>query len=460
MMRHWSLEELEMPLQAHLLGRNAVAEGFSTDSRNLRPGEVFVALSGERFDGHAYLDQVADKGAVGAVVSRDVNTPLSLLRVQDTQRALGKLGRLNRDLFAGPLVAVTGSSGKTSVKNMLSAIFARQGETLATEGNFNNEIGVPLTLLRLAPEHRFAVVEMGAAKPGDIDYLCQLGRPDIAVLTNAMPAHLEGFGSIDAVAATKGEIFERLGEQGVAVINADSPYADLWRERAGEAQVVEFGLSPTAAVRAQDIRENASGPTFTLVTEQGEVVVQLSVLGKHNVFNALAAAAAALAAGVSLADIRLGLESVTAVAGRMQRHTLASGAVVVDDCYNANPGSVRAAIDWLASNPGRRILVLGWMAELGADSERLHAEVGAAAKAAGIDELWGAGPEVAPAITAFGEGGRWFESREALLVGIDPQLTDGDTVLIKGSRSAGMEAVLSQLLNEELQQDANAGTGN
>ena len=452
-MRAMMLSELEAPLQARLTGNDAQISGVSTDSRSLSPGDLFVALSGENFDGHDYVPQLAAAGAAAVLVSRDVDTPLPQLRVVDTQQALGHLGAHNRQLYNGPLVAITGSSGKTTVKNMVQAVLSRRGRTLATQGNFNNEIGVPLTLLRLEPGVEYAVVEMGAARAGDIAWLCELGRPSVAMLLNAMPAHLQGFGSVDDVAAAKGEIFDGLGKGEFAIINADQPWAEEWRARAGAATVLDFGLErPAALGAAETVCNGVKGVSFTAQTPVGEMRLELALPGNHNVANALAAIAVGLACELSLAEIKAGLESVKPVPGRLQSSRSPSGATVVDDCYNANPGSVRAAIDILAGCDGRRTLVLGAMKELGEDSETLHRQIGDYARDAGIERLWGVGPELQVCIEAFGTGGCYFADRAAALARLEGAFGPADTVLVKGSRSAGMEQVLHALL-------ADAATG-
>ncbi len=447
MMRPFALSELQLPLAAQLHGPDREIIGVSTDSRTLRRGDLFVALRGANFDGHAYGAQVQSAGATAVLVSAPAPGSLPQLRVADTLLALGKLGAFNRALFSGPLVAITGSSGKTTVKNMVHAVLSRRGETLATEGNFNNEVGVPLTLLRLRPEVQFAVVEMGAAAAGHIDYLCSLARPTVALLLNAMPAHLEGFGSVEGVAAAKGEIFDRLGEYDVAVINADQPWAKQWRKRAAAATVLDFGLEQAAAISARDIQSRGvEGVSFTASTPVGDMAMRLALPGVHNVSNALAAVAVGLACDISLLEIRDGLESLQPVDGRLRAMRSSQGVVVIDDCYNANPGSVRAAIDMLAACPGQRTLVLGAMLELGANSSALHREVGEYALAAGIERLWGVGPELEVSVNAFGSNGRYFENRAAAVSALPGQFGAGDTVLVKGSRSAGMEQILRALL--------------
>ena len=444
MMRPMTLSELAAPLSATLLGSDRTFTGVSTDSRSIAAGDLFVALAGENFDGHAYLQQVAAAGAVGAVVSKPANTDLSLLQVDDSQRALGLVGAYNRALYEWPLVAVTGSSGKTSVKNMISAILSRRGETLATEGNFNNEVGVPLTLLRLEPRHQFAVVEMGAARGGDIAWLCQLGKPTIAMVLNAMAAHLDGFGSVEDVAVAKGEIYDGLGASDIAVINADQPWAAQWRERAAPARIIDFATERPAVVTAQKIiGRGIDGTSFTAVTPLGEFEVALAVPGRHNVANALAAIAVGVACELQPQEIAAGLANVRAVGGRLATRFTAAGTTVIDDCYNANPGSVRAAIDLLASCPGRRTLVLGEMRELGPGSMELHRQMGEYASTRGIDRFWGVGSALASAVSAFGHGGTLFEDRQEAITAVPSSFEVDDTVLIKGSRGAGMELVLA-----------------
>ncbi len=447
MMRAWTLSELEAPLDAQLLGVDTTVVGVSTDSRSIAAGELFVALQGENFDGHEYLEQVEQAAAAGAVVSVNSTSALPQLRVEDTQRALGLLGAYNRKDFSGKVVAITGSGGKTTAKNLVAAILAKKGCTLATEGNFNNEIGVPFTLLKLAPEHQFAVVEMGAARAGDIEWLVALGRPSVAVLLNAMPAHLESFGSVEDVAQAKAEIFDQLQAGDTAVFNADQKFASQWRERAGDAVILDFGISQSsAAVRAINIQARGfSGVSFTAVTPKGEIAVNLQLSGTHNVSNALAAIAVGLACEVPLNDIKTGLASVSAVSGRLALVETSSGATLVDDCYNAQPGSVKAAIDLLAKSKGRRTLVLGAMKELGPDSESLHIEVAEYARDSGIEQMWGVGTQLRSAIQTFGDGGKYFSSRETAIENVSEVFSKGDTVLVKGSRSAGMELVLKAI---------------
>ena len=449
MMRSWLLSELEEPLQGYRSGADGMVAGVSIDSRSVRAGDLFVALRGENFDGHDYLKQVEEAGAVAALVSLDGETKLPTIRVDNTQKALGLLGAHNRSFFEGSVIAITGSGGKTTVKNMVNAVLSQRGSTLATAGNFNNEIGVPLTLLELAPEHEFAVVEMGAARVGDISWLVKLGRPSVAVLLNAMPAHLESFGSVEDVASAKGEIFDGLGGADVAIINADQPWAEQWRRRAGEARILDFSLIKPAAISAVDIETRGfAGSRFIAKTPLGDFPVNLQLPGKHNVANALAAIAVGIACDLSVSEIQQGLACTAPVAGRIVTTPAESGALLVDDCYNAQPGSVKAAIDLLVEAQGRRTLVLGAMKELGPDSESLHIDVALYAKASGIEQLWGVGAELQSAVKAFGEGGNYFSDRESAIDFLAGAFSQGDTVLVKGSRSAGMETVLAALATD------------
>lgn len=451
-MRPFSLDELAALVGGRRLGAAARFAGAAIDSRRIAPGELFAALPGARADGHDFLPAAAAAGAAAALVSRPVEADLPQLQVDDVAAALAAMAAANRGEFRAPLVGITGSCGKTTVKGMLEAVLRRQGPTLATAGNLNNELGVPLTLLRLAPEHAFAVIEMGARSRGHIAYLCSLALPTVSVLLNAMEAHLEVFGSVDDVAQGKGEIYDRLGPGGVAVVNADQVYSDAWRRRAERtgATVLTFGVAGDADFRASAVAlRGDAGSAFTLHTPAGAAAVELALPGGHNVVNALAAAAAAHACGLAPAQIAAGLGDAGAVAGRLARHRGRGGATVIDDCYNANPGSVRAAVDLLAGCSGPTVLVLGAMLELGDASDAFHGEIGKRARERGIDRLVGVGEALRPALAAFGPGGRWYATREEAAAAVDDWASAASTILVKGSRSAGMEAVLAALLPPE-----------
>lgn len=431
-------------LAAERTGADVEFLGVSTDTRSLPAGALFIALRGPRFDAHDYVAEAAARGAVALLVEHAVDSPLPQLIVRDTRLALGRLAAAWRLHCNTPLVAITGSNGKTTVKEMSRAIFAQSGAVLATEGNLNNDIGVPLTLLRLTPQHRHAVIEMGANHAGEIAYLSDLAQPDAAVITNAGPAHLEGFGSVEGVARAKGEIYRGLRENGVAVINADDAYADLWRGMAGTQRQLCFGMAPESIVTARWQPEGC-GSRLWLQTPVGEAELLLPVPGRHNVMNALAAAALALALDLSLDAIRRGLEGMQGVAGRLARRAAFNGAQLIDDSYNANPASMRAAIDVLAACPAPRILVVGDMGELGSDATQLHREIGAYARAAGIDALYASGPLSLATAEGFGAGAQHFTDCAALAAALRQVLTVESTVLVKGSRSARMERVVEAL---------------
>lgn len=449
MMREFTLGELAQAVKGELRGGDASVRGVTIDSRRVEPGDLFVALPGARVDGHDFLDAVAAAGAVAAVVSRDVETTLPIIRVGDTRQALADLAAHNRRVYSGTLVGITGSSGKTTAKTLVAAVLSRGGETLATEGNLNNEIGVPLTLLRLKPSHRFAVVEMGAGRRGDIGWLCDFARPDVALLLNAMPAHLEGFGTLEDVVEAKGEIYQGLRGQGTAIINADQPWAARWRARAQGARILDYALEGTAAIRARDIRSRGmAGSSFIASTPEGDTPVRLALPGRHNVSNALAAMAIGLACGLGLAEITAGLAEVRPVTGRGALSRGPRGCTLVDDTYNANPGSVRAAIDLLTDCAPRRWLALGAMLELGSESERMHREIGEYAREQGLEAFVGVGEALRGAVDVFGDGGQWFADCGSAVVALRDQLQAGDTLVIKGSRGSAMERLLTALAED------------
>lgn len=440
-----SLAELATEMKAQLHGVDTRINGVSTDTRSIAPGTLFVALRGEHFDGHDFLAQAIDSGAVAALVDTPAELNLPQLVVDDTRLGLGRLAAVWRKRFQLPLVAVTGSNGKTTVKEMLASILSARGdEVLATNGNFNNDIGMPLTLLRLQQEHKAAVIEMGANHHGEIDYLTRIARPTVALITNAGQAHLEGFGSVEGVSRAKGEIYAGLMDDGIAVVNADDDYADYWQSLNSQRQCISFGLNTGADVSAV-ITNTDSGQNLCLQTPQGTCELNLHLPGRHNVMNALAATAAAIAAGADLAMVKLGLESVSAVQGRLKLSHGLDGSMVIDDTYNANPSSLEVGLEVLTARPGKRILVLGDMGELGPDAEQIHTKMGELALKMGVDALYCTGELSRRAAQTFGDMAVHFENKETLIGSLKKQLSEEVTLLVKGSRRMRMEDVVAAL---------------
>lgn len=435
---------------AALRGADTEFAGVSTDSRTLRRGALFCALRGPNFDGHDHCAAAAERGAVGALLERDIDTQLPVLLVPDTRLALGALARAWRRRFAIPVVGITGSNGKTTVKQMVASILGVDKPVLATSGNLNNEIGVPQTLFRLDRTHRFAVVEMGASQRGDIADLAAIAEPDVGVITLCAPAHLEGFGTIEQVARTKGEIYAGLPADGTAVINLDDDFAGYWRTIAGDRQILTFGFDAAADVRASAIEAlgPGQGMRFRLHVQAESVALALPFDGRHNVANALAAAAAALALDIPLEVIRQGLETASNVGGRLRVCQGMHGAQIIDDTYNANPTSLRAALAVLASASGEKWVVLGDMGELGPEAREMHEQLGREARMLGIDRLYTLGPLAAAAARGFGARGRSFEDIERLNAALVEALDGNVTVLIKGSRFMRMERVAAALGGE------------
>jgi UDP-N-acetylmuramoyl-tripeptide--D-alanyl-D-alanine ligase len=437
-----------------LLGENIHFSGVSIDTRQLSGGVLFIALRGHNFDGHAFIALAKERGAVAAVVAADAAAAIKealqlnfpLIVVADTRLALGALAADWRSRFTLPLIAVTGSNGKTTTKEMLASILkvAYGDAVLATQGNFNNEIGLPLTLLKLNAEHRAVILELGMNHPGEIATLARLARPTVALVTNVQRAHLAGLGSLEAIAAEKGSLFESLADEGIAVFNAADEWAALWRGQCAGRRTMTFALDSPAQVHGQCVLRGLE--TQLAISVFGEQIeVNLMLPGEHNARNALAAATAALAAGVSLAAVREGLAAFRGIKGRLQRRIGLHGSVVLDDTYNANPDSVRAGIDVLAATLGKKILVLGDMGELGGMTEAFHDEIGRYAKSQGVDCLLAFGESSLLAAQNFGAGGHHFKKIEDLILALvdppDPELTPGTTVLIKGSRFMRMERV-------------------
>jgi UDP-N-acetylmuramoyl-tripeptide--D-alanyl-D-alanine ligase len=451
------LKDVALAIEGALHGNPVSFSGVTTDSRRVTAGDLFVALSGERFDGNAFVAEAAGRGAVAALTSREVDAgmPFPQVVVADTRAGLGRLAAHWRNRFSLPLVALTGSNGKTTVKEMLASILAahcgERAPVLATEGNLNNDIGVPLTLLRLRDEHRYAVVEMGMNHAGEIDYLTRLARPSVAIVNNAHRAHVGLLGSVDAIAKAKGEIYAGLGAGGIAVVNEDDAFSSLWKDQNAGRRIVSFGLAESA-----DVRATYEGRQVRIVTPADAFAVMLQVAGEHNVRNALAACAAAHALEIPPHAMQAGLAAFAGVPGRLQRRALPSGGVVIDDTYNANPESMKAAIRVLAGEPGRRIFVMADMGELGHAAADLHAEVGVFARLQKLDGLFALGKDSAAAVEAFGEGARHFVDVEPLLAAARAEVAAGATLLVKGSRFMRMERV-TDALAQPTQQTASSG---
>jgi len=418
-----------------------------SDSRQIRPGCLFVALRGERFDGHGFVAEAARGGALVALVEQSVDAALTQVIVPSSRRALGLAAAAWRARFRLPLIAVTGSNGKTTVTQMLASILGRAfgpARRLATRGNLNNEIGLPLMLFELTTSHKAAVLELGMNHPGEIAYLAQLAQPTVALVNNAQREHQEFLGSVEATARENGAAIAALPPEGVAVFPADDPCASIWRNLAGTRRIVDFARAAYATVTAEYTLQ-ADGSQLEIAAPSGLIRTRLAVPGLHNVHNALAASAAALSIDVPPSAIAAGLAMFTAVGGRGVRSRTAGGAELVDDTYNANPDSVRAAIDLLAAASAPRILVLGDMGEVGDRGVEYHREVGAYAKSRGIEALLGTGPAMRDACAAFGAGAEHFAAIEALRERARELARPGATVLVKGSRFMRMERVVAAL---------------
>ena len=439
-----SLSQAAQILDARLLGADVTFHGISTDTRTLAEGNLFVALQGPNFDGHDYLAQAQQLGAVAAAVSNATSDGLPVLQVKDTRLALGELAAHWRAQFGIPVLAVTGSNGKTSVRAMLESILSCCGEVLATKGNLNNDIGVPQTLFGLTAEHDYAVIELGANHPGEIAYLTDIVQPTVALINNAGPAHLEGFGDLSGVARAKGELFERTAADTVCILNTDDAYADVWRSLAAPRRIISFGMSARADVRA-GWKGDIDGSDIQLVTPAGTESFRLALPGQHSVMNALAATAAALAVEIPLGKIAEGLSRVQPVHGRWESQPGIGGIQLIDDTYNANPGSLQVALNLLSRTDAETWLVLGDMGELGPAGERLHRKVGEEARDAGVRHLFALGELAQQSAEAFGAGAESFSDMESLNAQLQQRVREGVTVLVKGSRSMRMERVVEAL---------------
>jgi UDP-N-acetylmuramoyl-tripeptide--D-alanyl-D-alanine ligase len=434
------LSDLAGVLGCPIPAAEVAVEAIVTDSRKVHHGALFAALPGANVDGHDYAASAVKLGATALLVTRPLSLDVPQLVVADVLLALGKLAAMLRQRIDPMVVGITGSNGKTTVKEMLASILALEAPVLATCGNYNNELGVPLSLFGLEPRHRYAVLEMGASKPGDIAYLAGIAKPDVGLITNIGPAHLRGFGSEEGVAQAKGEIFSALPAAGWAIINADEPWSELWAGMNSAGHSLTFGSQP-----GSDVQVVENNGRSRILTPAGEFDLRPSLPGRHNLLNAAAAAAAALSLDVGLAKIQQGLESVKPVPGRLNLLRTNAGWTVLDDTYNANPASLYSALQVLSGMQGTPWLVLGDMKELGSGSHKMHREVGEAAKAMGVRHLFTFGEMSSFTAQAFGAGAEHFEDRDELAAVLCSRLRPGVICLVKGSRSMGMEAIVEAL---------------
>jgi len=430
---------------ATLIGKNVTFEGCSTDTRTLKENNLYIALKGENFDGHNFVEQAIQKGAVGIITEKKLDLNIPQLIVLNAKIALGELANFWRNQLKTQIVAITGSNGKTTTKEMLASILKEQFNTLATQGNLNNDIGVPLTLFQLNEKHQYAVIEMGANHLKEIGYLTNIAQPQVAVITNCSPAHLEGFGSIEGVAQTKGEIYQGLSNQGIAIINADDSFADYWKGLNSERSILTFGLEKPTNITAKNISFEGLKTYFMLSTQTEEIEIKLNVAGKHNLMNALTASSCAIALKLDLKIIKQGLEKMQAVNGRLQSVSGIRNATILNDTYNANPASLKAALQVLKNCQKPRWVALGNMLELGENAALFHREAGQFAKQMGIDCLVATGELSKNAVEGFGKNGLYFEEQEGLILFLKENLPTNATLLVKGSRGSKMERVVSAL---------------
>lgn len=433
-----------------LFGEDRVVTGVSIDTRTIEPGNLYCAIKGERFDGNDFVGDAEQAGATAAILSHKVEVTMPIIVVPDTRLALAELAGYWRNRQSAHVVGITGSNGKTTVKEMTAAILGVQGPVLYTQGNLNNDIGVPLTLMRMSAEHRYAVIEMGANHAGEIAYTSRYAKPQVTIISNVGPAHLEGFGSVDGIARAKGEIIGSLGSDGTAVLNYDDIYFDYWQELAGTRKVLSFGLKPGADIRAENIVTRIENGEFATAFEwiQGAVryPMRLKLAGRHNVLNALAAGAAATALGFELMTIKQGLEKVLPVTGRLQPLVGREGNIVIDDTYNANSASLKAGLDVLVECGGEPWVVLGAFGELGPESAEIHREMGEAMKTIGVKRLFATGSDARNTVQSFGEGGIFYETQDELTEALKREMNGHETLLVKGSRAQRMERVVGAIV--------------
>ncbi len=432
--------------RGQIIGNDVVFTSVTQDTRNLEVGALYVAILGENLDGHDYIKEAKNKGAVAALVSKKTEVDLPQLLVSDTIQALGEIARCHREQFKTPVVALTGSCGKTTTKTMLSNVLSEAGETLANVSSFNNNIGCPLTLLKLNSQHKFAILEIGANHLGEIAYLTQIAKPNVALITNAAEAHLQGFGSVDGVAREKGNIYGQLGANDISVINSDDTHASYWKGLNTTHRVITFGIKNPADVTAKNTQIEKDGcARFDLVIGEKTATIKLNIMGQHNVMNALAAAACAHALNVPMTAIAKGLEKAEAPNKRLVIHQR-SHLEIIDDTYNANPLSTSAAINILASRPGYKIIVLGDMRELGENAAQYHREIGEKIKQAGINQFYATGELMQEAVKSYGQNAKHFENKMELIKALKREWPENTSILVKGSRSMKMEEIVQALI--------------
>jgi len=446
------LHEICNLVNGEMYGEDKVISSVSIDTRALTKGALYVAIKGEQFDGHEFIQQAEAAGAGALLLNERIDSALPQVVVADTRLALAELAGAIRDKAQVKVCGVTGSNGKTTVKEMISAILAMQSPVLSTLGNFNNDIGVPLSLLRLEKSHEFAVIEMGANHADEIAYTSRYAKPDVVVITNVAAVHIEGFGCIDGVASAKAEIIESLSEDGVAILNADDDYFNLWRAIAGQRECLSFGLNDIADVRAENISNTLQNEqfisTFNLVFNEQKTSIKLALAGEHNIKNALAASAACIALGVDVAQIKQGLEQLNSVKGRMQLQATKKGYRVVNDSYNANPASLQVALEAIHANATKFWVALGEFGELGTESSEIHKEMGLQIKRAGVTRLFATGELTKHTVDSFGDGASYYAQQGELIAAIQKEIECDVVLLVKGSRSQKMDVVVNSLIDE------------
>jgi UDP-N-acetylmuramoyl-tripeptide--D-alanyl-D-alanine ligase len=445
------LSDIAIQVGGKVLGPDIEVSTFSSDTRSLKSGDVFVALVGENFNGINFLDEAINKGAAAAIVSEEVNSEIPVIKVADVHLALGKIASYVRKRSKATLIGVTGSQGKTTVKEMIGSILSKQSTTLITKANFNNTIGVPLTLLQLQEHHEYAVIEMGADCHGEIEFSAVMSSPDIALITNANEAHVEGFGSLQGIVEAKGEIIDPTVVNGRIILNADDSNVKEWVARAGNRKIIKFSeYNTNVGYFASDIEIGSDGKVnFVLNTPLASLSITLKLLGRHNVINAVAAAAASMEGGAKLVHVKEGLESLSPVSGRLTPLLGLNHCRILDDTYNASPTSFKAAIDVLMSFSGQKILLAGDMKELGIETEKLHKEIGKYAAQAGVDELWAVGALSEFTVQGFGGNARHFDDMQKLIDTCRSSASSSLVFLVKGSRGSHMELVVNSLTMRE-----------